>query len=417
MEHGLTTPFGQRTMTLGMAAVQIAARDKLKTNDNSAGSSGEKSDILVHKWQVLESVTEAKDALMLSDRTLAVLSALLSFHQEITLGSGSLVVFPSNAKLSQRAHGMSPATLRRHLACLLEAGVIIRRDSPNGKRYARFDPHGEVAQAYGFDLSPLVVRAEEFRELAEEARARKQAMRLVREKITLVRRDIMKNLVLVDEEGIEGDWSTIRMSFVTCSSRIRRTSTQEELEDLLEAFRAMANDLSNTIEPYLKTQNMSANESQSERHKQYQTQSQDSDKNGFSVMQKAKAEEPSSQTDVKRHRLKGFTLSFVLETCPDILDYSVYELKSWNDFIQTATLVRSMLGISPDAWVEACQSIGELETCVIIACLLQKGEEIKSAGGYLRALTKKATDGQFSVGPLLMSLAKKQLETKFGRSA
>jgi hypothetical protein len=36
--------------------------------------------------------------------------------------------------------------------------------------------------------------------------------------------------------------------------------------------------------------------------------------------------------------------------------------------------------------------------------ILQRGEEIKSAGGYLRVLTAKARAGEFSLGPVLMAL-------------
>jgi hypothetical protein len=46
------------------------------------------------------------------------------------------IVFPSNRVLAFRADKMKEPTLRRHLQKLVEAGLIIRRDSPNGKRYA-----------------------------------------------------------------------------------------------------------------------------------------------------------------------------------------------------------------------------------------------------------------------------------------
>src|SRR5215204_7344184 len=51
-----------------------------------------------------------------------------------------------------RAHGPAAATLRRALAQLVETGIVIRRDSPNGKRYARRGQGGQVEQAFGFDL-------------------------------------------------------------------------------------------------------------------------------------------------------------------------------------------------------------------------------------------------------------------------
>jgi len=83
-----------------------------------------------NKWKIFRDVSEAKVMLDLKDRSLAVLDALLSFHPENELRQDAqLVVFPSNAQLSLRAHGIAGATLRRHLAFLVEAGLILRKDS------------------------------------------------------------------------------------------------------------------------------------------------------------------------------------------------------------------------------------------------------------------------------------------------
>ena len=94
----------------------------------------------VDKWQVFRDLCEGKSIVGVGDRALAVLNALLSFYPDTELSEeNGLIVFPSNAQLSLRAHGMADATLRRHLAALVNCGLIIRRDSPNGKRYARKD--------------------------------------------------------------------------------------------------------------------------------------------------------------------------------------------------------------------------------------------------------------------------------------
>ncbi|MDF9789344.1 DNA-binding transcriptional ArsR family regulator [Methylorubrum extorquens] len=120
----------------------------------------------VQKWTVLRDITEARAQLGLSSPSLAVLDALASFLPETALQIGEgpgLVVFPSNRALGSRTRGMAESTIRRHLAALVEAGIVIRRDSPNGKRYCRRGAGGQVAQAYGFDLAPLVARASEIR--------------------------------------------------------------------------------------------------------------------------------------------------------------------------------------------------------------------------------------------------------------
>src|SRR5271167_2719370 len=122
--HSSTTPFGRRSLTLAHVA-------------NQAGAKARPPEKAVHKWQVFRAICTAKVRVGASERALAVLDALLSFHPETALSGEDLIVFPSNRQLSLRAHGMAPATLRRHLAVLVDGGLIIRRDSPNGKRYAR----------------------------------------------------------------------------------------------------------------------------------------------------------------------------------------------------------------------------------------------------------------------------------------
>jgi replication initiation protein RepC len=207
--HNATTPFGRRSMSLGMIANQIAA-------------DGIPADATVHKWRVFQDIKEARLALGASDRALAILDALLSFHPETAFyGNSQLVVWPSNEQLIGRANGMSPATLRRHLANLVDCGLVIRRDSPNGKRFARKSEEGDIEQAYGFDLMPIVARAAEFKALAEAVRAEKKAYRLVKERLTICRRDIVKMIETGIDEGIPGNWGVAQNRYETIVGRAR----------------------------------------------------------------------------------------------------------------------------------------------------------------------------------------------------
>ena len=102
---------------------------------------------------------------------------------------------------------------------------------------------------------------------------------------------------------------------------------------------------------------------------------------------------------------KTYPLGMVLEACPDILDYATKGgIDNWRDLATTAATVRRAIGVSPDAWAQALEVMGEHDTSIVIAAILQRGEEIKSAGGYLRVLTAKARAGEFSLGPVLMAL-------------
>jgi len=395
--HQSTTPFGRRSLTVAHVASQATAKAR-------------PPDKAVHKWQVFRAICTAKARIGVSERALAVLDALLSFHPETTLSGEGLIVFPSNQQLALRAHGMPPATLRRHLAALVDCGLIIRRDSPNGKRFARKGRGGTIEMAFGFDLSPLVARAEEFEAWAEDVRAEERALRLVRERITLCRRDIAKMIATGVEEGVPthragqgaSDWSEIHALYRGILERIPRTAARAELEPIAGDLGLLADKILTLLESHIKSSNSSANESQIERH------IQNSNPNPLPELepgfQESRGPKCEPQAEPSRPPQQGFPLGMVLEACPDIVDYAKGGISNWRDFLIVAAVVRSMLGISPSAW-EAGQSVmGELPAAIVVAAILQRGAAITSAGGYLRELTRKAEAGEFTLGPMLMAL-------------
>ena len=395
--HSSTTPFGRRSLTLAHVASQAVAKARPP----------EKA---VHKWQVFRAICTARARAGVSERALAVLDALLSFHPETTLSGEGLIVFPSNQQLALRAHGMAPATLRRHLAALVDCGLIIRRDSPNGKRFARKGQGGAIEMAFGFDLSPLVARAEEFEAWAEEVRTEERALRLVRERITLCRRDIAKMIATGIEEGVltrragQGptDWAEVHRLYRSILERLPRSATRQELEPIAEELTLLAEEILSRLESHVNSQKTSANESQTECHKHNSNPNSPAElEPGFRESQGAKSEPPS---EPPRPPQQAYPLGMVLEACPDMVDYAKGGISNWRDFLCVAAVVRSMLGISPSAW-EAAQSVmGELPTAIVTAAILQKGAAITSAGGYLRELTRKAEAGEFTLGPMLMAL-------------
>ena len=392
-----TTPFGRRTLTLAHVAAQITA-------------SARPPDKVVHKWQIFRAICTARPRLDVSERALAVLNALLSFHPETILtGEDELIVFPSNEQLCLRTHGMPPSTLRRQLAVLVDAGLIVRRDSPNGKRYARKGRGGEIKLAFGFDLAPLVVRADEFERLAEEIEAEARAVRLAKERITLCRRDIAKMIATGIGESVPieragqgpASWQEVHTLFRALVEGISRTAGLEELEVAADALSSLADEILNLLETQIKLTNMSANESQNERHKQNSNPNPPIELEPSLREGRAARAEPNLPLTAPSE--KTYPLGMVLNACPDIVDYAKGGIGNWRDFLATAAVVRPMLGISPSAWEEAQAVMGDMQAAIVLACLLQRSSAIQSAGGYLRELTRKARVGEFSLGPVLMA--------------
>ncbi|RTL99695.1 replication initiation protein RepC [Ancylobacter aquaticus] len=399
--HITTTPFGRRSLSLAHVASQAVAKAR-------------PLDKAVHKWNVFRAICTARARIGVSERALAVLDALLSFHPETALTGEDLIVFPSNQQLSLRAHGMAPATLRRHLAVLVDAGLIVRRDSPNGKRYARKDRGGEIELAFGFDLSPLVARADEFDAWAEEVRAEERALKLVRERITLCRRDIAKMIATGIAEGVPtrgrgqgpADWMEIHGLFRAIVERIPRNAIRQALEPIAEDLALLADEILTLLEAHVKTSVSSANESQTERHKQ--NSNPDSPIDLEPRFRESRGAGAERKTEPPRQPEGAYPLGMILDACPDIVDYARGGISNWRDFMATVAIVRPMLGISPSAWEEAQAAMGEVQAAVVVAALLQRGTAINSAGGYIRDLTRKAEAGAFSIGPMLMALIGKR---------
>lgn len=387
----VTTPFGRRPMTLALVRRQSASADIKQ---------GKAAD----KWKVFRDVSAAMEPLGVQSNSLAVLDALLSFYPENELRQDAqLIVFPSNAQLALRAHAMAGATLRRHIAILVEAGLIVRRDSANGKRYARKDGEGRIESAFGFDLSPLLARSEELAMMAQQVMANRAAFRKVKESLTICRRDVRKLITAAMEEGAEGDWKAIEDVYVALVGRIPRAPTLADATAALEEMEMLREEIVNRLEVQDNSKNCSTNDAHNERH------IQNSNSESFIELEPSSRKEPAAKpSEIRRPKsevIKAFPLGVVLKACPTISDYGPDgAIGNWRDLMAAAVVVRSMLKVSPSAYQEACDAMGPENAAAAIACILERASFINSAGGYLRDLTRRTERGEFSLGPMVMAL-------------
>ncbi len=314
-----------------------------------------------------------------------------------------MIVFPSNAQLAVRSHGISGRTLRRSLAILVEAGLIERHDSPNGKRYAHRDGAGDIEAAFGFSLAPLYARASELAHLAQKVAEESRLLKRAKEALTICRRDVRKLITAAMEEGAEGDWATIETMYVALVSRLVRNPDRATVETILDDMRLLREEIVNLLEVQLKSENTTANDGQNDHHIQnsntesiLELEPRLEEKQGATLEDKPK---PMSEP------IRTYPLGMILKACPQIGDYGPGGVvSSWRDLMSAAVVVRSMLGVSPSAYQEACETMGPENAAATVACILERAGQINSAGGYLRDLTAKAGRGEFSLGPVLMAL-------------
>ncbi|MEN5278670.1 plasmid replication protein RepC [Brucella sp. TWI432] len=383
-QFGLT-PFGRQRMTHALLTMQQKARE---IPEGSA----------VDKWQLHRWLCEGKSILGISDRTLAVLAALLSFYPENILSeTNGLIVFPSNKQLALRAHGMADATLRRHLAALVDAGLVARQDSPNGKRYARRTKTGDVKLAFGFSLAPLLARKDEIEAAAEKVKADKTLLRELREQLTLLRRDIAKTLEYAVEQKLDGSWTDISTVFRTVVDIIPRRASAQELLVLIKKLNEIYATVDNALKNNEKNQNMGGRESQNER--QYYESKPDSYIDRTVANMRTKQ---CSSTD-KPLPERTVSLDFVLRACPEITSYAQQPITQWQHLIDATDKVHGFIGIDTRLHQFALKILGRENTAIVIAYLLQRYGEIRSISGYLRILVEKAAEDGFSVRALMSS--------------
>ena len=404
MDYTPVTPF-RRPINAAILHYQAAAQQDLPPSG-------------VNKWEALRELAAARIAFGLSDRDLSVLQALVSFHQATIVGGNhsETVVHPSNKAICERLNGMPCSTMRRHLANLVQTGFVVRRDSPNGKRYAR--RYGDEKIAFGFDLAPLAQRFVEVCEAAEAVRAAEERYKRLRSTVSLMRRDLAG---LVDYgRSLRPDraiWDQASDLCVLTARDLRRKLDFAELQQIESALSEALNAIRDLLEP-VHSQNMSINEVTNEQH--YQNTNKDfydfephlekaQGQGGVSnpaatLIAEDRTDEPVSADN----NLPRIPLGLVLAACSEYQTYAERPVRHWHDLVRVADVIRPMMGVSPSAWDEAKQYMGPEEASVVILAMLERFGDIRSPGGYLRSLSAKAALGEFSCGPMIMALMSKE---------
>jgi replication initiation protein RepC len=364
----------------------------------------------VNKWELLRDLAKAQAAFGVSERDLTVLQGLLSFFPDDALGGNAeMVVFPSNKAICERLNGMPCSTMRRHLARLVEAGLLMRRDSPNGKRYVR--KRGEERVAFGFDLSPLYCRAEEIARAAEAVREADDRVRRLREIVSLMRRD----LAALAEFGEEmqpglGLWDQLRDTAVLTARALRCKLSLEDLSAYRSNLETMLDQARNVIDGP-ETEEMNTNDARFERH--HHNSNKDSidfepalEQGGAAaVVLETETDEPEADVEEPdTRRVPKIPLHLVIAGCPSLKTFYQGDIRHWHQLFDAACHVRPAMGISVSAWEEAQRCMGPEQASIVVVAMLERFADIRSPGGYLRALTSKAAAGEFSCGPMVMAL-------------
>lgn len=411
---------GRRAMTVDHLTAKAFARGFDGSNSRRPG-------------QYLAALKQAAGMLGVPRRVVSFIDLLFAFTQPQDWQDGKPIVWPSNTTL-QDTLGLSRSGVQHLVRAAIASGVIAVEDSPNGQRYGQRDNEGHITYAYGFNLAPLASRYDEFITAAEAHKAERQKRKELRAKATHLRNEALEYAALTEAQAVADGRDKAsalhdRAYDLWCQSRQLECITHlEPIVTALEEVRNEAEALAKAVNGIVDKSPMGA---VSEAHITTTTQLPSSEEDTTRIVEendlgvgrkrpvgterrgeRVKRPAPPSTVPPSSRDIFGsypVTLDTVFTIAPIFRDFCM--IASWQAITDTAQLIGRSLGISQDAWGEACTVLGRAQAAVAVAIIVARHDrgEIKSAGGFLRAIVARHRAGTLHLDRTLYGLTSERL--------
>ena len=314
-----------------------------------------------------------------------------------------LLVWPSNDYLVGRT-ALTDRAIRKSIRKLVDLGLIVPKDSPNGKRYAVKDLAGEIIDAFGFDLTPIYARRGEWATLLIEQKQLRQAQKQAFDEVTICRRATEEALSALAEHYPDLDRSTLEGDLKALRAKTPVRSKASLPAGLLDEWSLLR---SRAEQAFLDA----GNGGMSFRHTNNNNGSP-SEPCNKSFPKKAEAVRQSEQAP------EHLSPELILEACPAIGDYG-QPVEDLADIVSAGRYLRASLGANESAWAEAVEGIGTVRAAIAVLYTLQLYEDdlaknggesrIKNPGGYYRALVRMVKAGKINLGVELLALRRRRM--------
>lgn len=335
-------------------------------------------------------------ALNLSPNCRYVLEQLIGFYGG-ELVEGRMLVWPSNEILVERT-GIPERSVRYALRQLIDLGVIVSKDSPNGKRFAQRSPQGQIIRAFGFDLGPILHRAGEWRERVQAQKDREREWKEAFDEMTVHRRSAQEALRAIAEWFPDTDISDLVRRALELSRRTPRRSAKGcAVEPFKSEWKAIREEAEAIYYAACGGNNC--------RHKDHNKDApEESCWNGRedSVGEAAPPQLHVNAADLAR-------------ACPDAMEF-IGEARSDRELVSAVAKMRGAFGVSPSGWEEACRDIGSLLAAATLVYVVQLqaapapgADPIRNAGGYFRALVRLMKEGRVNLVTEIQRLMRRRL--------
>jgi len=311
---------------------------------------------------------------------------------------------------------LSETQAKRLNRCLIEAGLVTMKDSPNGKRYGRRDARGRIVEAYGFDLSPLAARHAEFVRVAEEGRAEREAMGRLRRRATIARKGIVQILETVRDYDLSGeDWATLESDAQIIVQALKRVERPDELEAGVASLERRQREARTRLEMLLQDVKKTPSEVQNEPHQNTYNRSPYPQKDTVIAAKTCSdpAEPPirqsaavESQNKPEKGMVHGIRPDELVRLAPRLKPYPRRPNPTWPEIIDAADWLRHDLDVSKSLWGDACVTLGRNLAAVALAVVSTKDPEHfrTTPGGYFHGMVQKAKAGELHLDRTVWAL-------------
>ena len=389
------SPTGFRRLTPGLLKVDRAAESFAGLPDG----------VTVH-GQLLAAFKAAAPRLGLSTRLVHAVDWLFRFTQPQDWERGGRPIVWPSALLQQEALGVSESQAKRLNRCLIEAGLVTMKDSPNGKRYGKRDAKGRIVEAYGFDLAPIATRHAEFIQLAEEGRAEREALGRLRRRATIARKGIVQILETARDYAFQGEeWATLERNARATAWELKRVDRPDEMEAGISSLEQRLRKAREHLELLLKDVKKNPLGSENAPHqytykpKLYPQEdtviaSKTCSGEGEGALPSSPAPKPPQRSD--KSMVHGIAPDEVVRLAPKLKLYLARPSPTWPELVDAADWLRHDLGVSKPLWGDACLAMGRELAAVALAIVSTKdpGHFRTSPGGYFHGMVAKAAAGE-----------------------
>lgn len=335
------------------------------------------------------------------------------------------VAWPSDAELEDRL-GVGRSQCKKIIQAALEGGYVRLRRSANGKRFGVRDRTGRIAHAYGFDLSPLVERTDEFTSKTAEWEARRVEGKQLRREIGILHGAARSMIELAMAESAAGhDWAAFAAkadSLIQQRGRDRDPLSLLPIVARLRALRVWVREAVASATAFLVNHDSSGPMGPEYRPHTTTTKhllivgTTTGSAKTHGPEERSRDRQPSPEVTANkdwrlrnRDALRGFvaTPAFVLAIAPTFGASAGSSGMGWPDLATAALQVCHELGVSKYAWGQACVTLGRQAAVLALASIAARHARglVQSPGGLLRRMVELHEAGTLRLDRTLFGLA------------